>query len=112
VEAQVVARAYRMGATGHVHVEELVAKDSIEEVMNQMVASANEECSLSPPGQQTTSEAEAFSDSNENETKAKIHHLLKSATLIRQKCQGYKTKKRRLDDGQHTTRVGVRFQED
>jgi len=31
LEAQVVARAYRMGATGPVFVEQLAAKDSVEE---------------------------------------------------------------------------------
>jgi len=33
---QVIARAYRMGATGSVHVEQLVAKNSVEEIMMEM----------------------------------------------------------------------------
>jgi len=36
LESQVVARAYRMGAIGHVKVEQLVAKNSIEENMIEM----------------------------------------------------------------------------
>jgi hypothetical protein len=87
-----------MGATGPVHVEELVAKQSIEEVMNQMVSGedANEV------------DTEDLIDSNE--TRAKVHQLLKSAKLIREHPLG--NKKRKLTDSEppNRARFGVRFQ--
>ena len=78
--AQVVARAYRMGATGPVFVEELTATDSVEEVMNRMNA-----------GDQITLEAPS---TDQKEKHAKLHKLLMSAKLIRPK-QEPKIKKRK-----------------
>lgn len=88
-----------MGATGPVHVEELVAKNSIEEVMNQMVS-----------GEDAKEAEEDHVDFNE--TRAKIHRLLKSAKLIRAHTSG-NTKKRKLPETVPPRRqqVGVRFQE-
>ena len=97
LEAQVVARAYRMGATGHVHVEELVAKYSIEEVMSKLVA-----------GEEAKLDIEVSSDANE--TRAKVHRLLKSAKLIRPH-QSKASNKRKHPFGSKNARVAVRFQE-
>lgn len=85
-----------MGATGPVHVEELVAKQSIEEVMNQMVSGED------------ANEVDLI---DSNETRAKVHQLLKSAKLIREHPIGIK--KRKLTDSEppNRARVGVRFQE-
>jgi len=80
LESQVVARAYRMGATGPVYVDELTAKDSVEEVMIQMNAN-----------RQATSQA-----SKDNKEKhAKLHLLLKSAKLIRPQ-KVHKIRKRKI----------------
>lgn len=99
VEAQVVARAYRMGAMGPVYVEELIAKDSIEEVMNQMVSGR-----------------ESILVANSNEKHAKVHLLLKSAKLMRpHQCHKKKRKisesNLRTSSKQSSRLVGVRFQE-
>ena len=72
-----------MGATGPVFVEQLAAKDSIEEVMNTMNTGSH-------------SKAEAHSGSKENH--AKLHCLLKSAKLMRPP-QEHKTKRRKIADG-------------
>ena len=55
-----------MGATGHVTVEQLVAKDSIEETIVQM---------------NSTELANVETATSENQ--AKVHRLLKSARLIK-----------------------------
>lgn len=82
-----------MGATGPVHVEELVAKHSIEEVMNKLVA-----------GEETKLDIEVSTDTNE--TRAKVHRLLKSAKLIRPH-QEQRGEKRKQPGGNRT----LRFQE-
>lgn len=101
LESQVVARAYRMGATGPVSVEQLTAKNSIEEVMNRMNAGIN-----------VASEV----DIDTKDKHAKVHTLLKSAKLIR--LQEHKAKKSKLDGHQKHQEVnrkqsaksgGVRF---
>jgi hypothetical protein len=88
-----------MGATGPVHVEELVAKHSIEEIMNRMVS-----------GEGTKEVEEDHVDFNE--TRAKIHRLLKSVKLIRVHHSD-NTKKRKLAETvtPSRVRVAVRFQE-
>jgi hypothetical protein len=96
LESQVVARAYRMGATGPVYVEELVAKQSIEEVMNQMVSGED---------------ANEVDTEDLNETRAKVHQLLKSAKLIREHPIGNKKRKLTENEPPNRARVGVRFQE-
>jgi SNF2 family DNA or RNA helicase len=84
LEDQVIARAYRMGAKGSVELEQLVAKDSLEELMVQM--NQNERASLL---QQETSSATKISSSAsklEKEVKqAKLHYLLTKLKLIRRK---------------------------
>lgn len=57
-----------MGATGSVYVEQLTAKNSVEEVMNQINAGLQVELDTS---------------SNQKEKQAKMHFLLKSAKLMR-----------------------------
>ena len=71
-----------MGATGPVFVDELMAKDSVEEVMIQMNAS-----------HQVASQA----PTDQKEKHAKLHMLLKSAKLIRpqEECR---IKKRKLTE--------------
>jgi len=66
LESQVVARAYRMGASGPVYVEQLTAKDTIEEVIQQM------------------NEARQSHNSDQTEKHAKMHFLLKRSQLVRQ----------------------------
>lgn len=85
LEAQVVARAYRMGATGPVCVEQLTAKSSIEEVMNQMNAGIASEA-----------------DIDIQDKHAKVHTLLKSAKLLRP--QEHKAKRRKLGGHQQEDR--------
>ena len=104
LEAQVVARAYRMGALGSVFVEQLTAKDSIEEVMNELNAGSRQ--------------ATALADTKSTEKHAKLHYLLKSTKLIRPQHET-KAKKRKacngIDDGSTTQLVrtagGVRFKD-
>lgn len=69
-----------MGSTGSVFVEQLTAKDSIEEVMNRLNT-----------GHQASNDV--MSDPKEKH--AKLHTLLKNAKLIRP-TQKHKTKKRKL----------------
>ncbi|KAL7538788.1 hypothetical protein ACHAXR_010846 [Thalassiosira sp. AJA248-18] len=100
LEAQVVARAYRMGATGSVFVEQLIAKDSVEEVMNQMKL------------EEVVSEALI----DVKDKHAKVHTLLKSAKLIRPPHES-KAKKRKLKErdqvnlNQAAKARGVRFKD-
>jgi SNF2 family DNA or RNA helicase len=70
LEDQVIARAYRMGAKGSVELEQLVAKDSLEELMVQ-----KDGASIL---QQEISATKSFSASKlEKEVKqAKLHYLL------------------------------------
>ena len=82
LETQVVARAYRMGATGPVFVEQLVAKNSIEEEMIQMNARYQRKF-------------DGISDAKDNN--AKLHRLLMSAKLIRP-LQGQKMNKRKVKE--------------
>jgi len=101
LEAQVVARAYRMGATGPVFVEQLTAKDSVEEVMNRM-----------NDGHLATLDAPTY----QKEKHAKLHTLLKSAMFIRPK-EEHVEKKRKLansanTDLNHSAKTGgVRFKD-
>jgi SNF2 family DNA or RNA helicase len=100
LEAQVVARAYRMGATGPVHVEVLIANNTIEELMVQI-----------KEGESNQSE----SSLETNETRAKVHQLLTGASLIRPSIDHTTVKKRKAteedqeQEKMHRTRV--RFQE-
>lgn len=104
LEAQVVARAYRMGALGSVFVEQLTAKDSIEEVMNELNAGSRQ--------------ATALADTKSTEKHAKLHYLMKSTKLIRPQHET-KAKKRKactgIDDGSTRQLVrtagGVRFKD-
>lgn len=80
LESQVVARAYRMGASGPVYVEQLTAKDTIEEVMQQM------------------NEARQSHNSDQKEKYAKMHFLLKRSQLVRQQVQMNARKKRDAQD--------------
>ncbi|EJK74515.1 hypothetical protein THAOC_03799 [Thalassiosira oceanica] len=63
VQKQVIARAYRMGALGPVHVEHVMAEESIEELMERI------------------NEGDQIEDSEKN---AKLHKLLNGARLIRE----------------------------
>ena len=78
-----------MGATGPVFVDELMAKDSVEEVMIQMNAK---------------NQAPSHAPIDKKEKHAKLHLLLKSANLIRPRNE-CKTKKRKLpeNDEDHMT---------
>eukprot|EP00804_Cyclotella_cryptica_P023714 CCRYP_017271-RB/>CCRYP_017271-RB protein AED:0.03 eAED:0.03 QI:232/1/1/1/0.75/0.77/9/691/1469 len=82
LETQVVARAYRMGATGPVFVEQLVAKNSIEEIMIQM---------------NTMHQRKLDANSYSQDNIAKVHRLLMSAKLIRP-LQVQTTKKRKVHE--------------
>ena len=85
MEAQVVARAYRMGAMGPVFVEELMAKDSVEEVMIQM----NEKHGLG-----------LKAPLDKKDKHAKLHLLLKSAKLIRPEKELSIKKRKLLGNGE------------
>ena len=89
----VVARAYRMGATGRVEVEQLIAEDSIEELMERI----NEGGQLadmsdfraggrSTPASTKKKDGDVGSPNSARQPKtshAKIHHLLKNVRLAR-----------------------------
>jgi len=89
----VVARAYRMGATGRVEVEQLIAEDSIEELMERI----NEGGQLadmrdfraggrSTPASTKQKDGDVGSPNSARQPKtshAKIHHLLKNVRLAR-----------------------------
>ena len=94
-----------MGALGPVFVEQVTAKNTIEEVMNEMIEAEQID--------QTT--LDAISDPKEKNTK--IHKLLKSAKLIRPP-QDFKVKKRKVMEsftdaaGTSTAKTGrIRFQD-
>ena len=96
LESQVVARAYRMGASGSVFVEQLVAKDTIEEVMQQR------------------NEARQSHNSDQSEKHAKMHFLLKRSRLVRHPQVQRNRRKRIADhDGKDDTMRPrtVRFKE-
>ena len=89
-----------MGATGPVHVQQLTAKDSVEEVMNELNTDRR---------QSAIAKDEAKSDPKEKN--AKLHTLLKSAKLIR---QGASQQMKRKADGidlnkKKAAKTGVRF---
>ena len=89
-----------MGATGPVHVEQLTARDSVEEIMNVLNTARRE----------TAIAEEAKSDPKEKH--AKLHTLLKSAKLIRQVANQQQMK--RKADGidlnkKKAAKTGVRF---
>lgn len=88
-----------MGATGPVHVEQLTAKDSVEEVMVE----------LNTGRRQSATADEANSDPKEKH--AKLHTLLKSAKLIRQVAnQQMKRKADGIDlNKKKAAKTGVRF---
>jgi len=100
VESQVVARAYRMGATGPVHVEQLTARDSVEEVMNELNTGRRQS--------RIPKDEEKF---DPKEKHAKLHTLLKSAKLIRQVAnQQMKRKADGIDlNKKKAAKAGVRF---
>ena len=88
-----------MGATGPVHVEQLTAKDSMEEVMVE----------LNTGRRQSATADESNSDPKEKH--AKLHTLLKSAKLIRQVAnQQMKRKADGIDlNNKKAAKTGVRF---
>jgi len=90
----VVARAYRMGATGRVEVEQLIANDSIEELMEslteggQLPVQSNRKVASSGTAEKNdaagTSTNTAQRSSRQAKTShAKMHHLLKNVRLAR-----------------------------
>ena len=100
LESQVVARAYRMGASGPVYVEHLTAKDTIEEVIHQM------------------HEARQSHNSDQTEKHAKMHFLLKRSHLVRQPQVQMNVRRKRNaqdsvgDDDKNTSkRRTVRFKD-
>ena len=103
LRTQVVARAYRMGATGSVCVEQLTAKNTIEEVMNEMNNAKQID--------QSTSDA----NSNPTEKHAKLHQLLKSAKLIRPLQKSTMKKRKVMEDASgvddKSKSSGVRFKD-
>lgn len=81
LEQQVVARAWRMGATGSVDVEVLVAEGSVEELMGRLEADLDRGTHHSPDeirGMQCATEAGKGSEYQ----RAKLHFLLKNLRLI------------------------------
>merc|ERR1719362_1429942 len=80
LECQVIARAYRMGATGHVKIEQLVARHSVE----QLIVHMNEEL-VSPSNNVSIAESKfrSFHEKEKIQKQAKIHYLLKRIKLIR-----------------------------
>jgi SNF2 family DNA or RNA helicase len=98
LENQVVARAYRMGASGPVYVEQLTAKKTIEEVMQQL------------------NEDRQSHNSDQTEKHAKMHLLLKRCQLVRrQKVQMNSRMKRNAQDidaeGKMRQQRSVRFKD-
>ena len=90
----VVARAYRMGATGRVEVEQLIANDSIEELMESLTergqppVQSNRKGALSGTKEKNdaagTSTNTAQRSSRQAKTShAKMHYLLKNVRLAR-----------------------------
>lgn len=81
LEQQVVARAWRMGATGRVEVETLIAESSVEELMGRL--EAEWQCGSEPSvgdmqGMQNAHKAGKGSEYQ----RAKLHFLLKNLRLI------------------------------
>mmetsp|Transcript_39858 Transcript_39858/g.119939 ORF Transcript_39858/g.119939 Transcript_39858/m.119939 type:complete len:755 (-) Transcript_39858:80-2344(-) len=102
LENQVVARAFRMGATSHVTVEKLIAKQSVEENMLKLNDSSPEACCMKESQdvdgvtRWSSSSVASLLSSEEKQTKqAKLHFLLKSSRLIQMVA-----KKRKFVDSQ------------
>mmetsp|Transcript_12843 Transcript_12843/g.37305 ORF Transcript_12843/g.37305 Transcript_12843/m.37305 type:complete len:338 (+) Transcript_12843:223-1236(+) len=76
LEEQAVARAWRMGASGAVQVETLIAQESVEETMRDLDESMNV-AALSSVVAATTTKG-----GTETTQAAKVHYLLKTARLI------------------------------
>ena len=88
LERQVIARAWRMGAKGEVHIETLVAKNSIEETMLLLEEkSRKERKGDTTKGSATTDMIHKFSFVTKDKKsleyqQAKVHYLLNSLKLI------------------------------
>jgi len=89
LENQVISRAYRMGAKGHVEVETVVAKDSVEEMMTglQESLSTNRITPIQPNDFVEVSSASVAGTAKEYQS-AKLLFLLKHLTLIRNSSEG------------------------
>lgn len=85
LENQVVARAYRMGAKGHVKVETLVAKQSVEQTMVQVEESiaANRTGVSLQGGEFNGVELASLSGTAKEYQNAKLQFLLKNLSLIK-----------------------------
>lgn len=97
LESQVIARAYRMGATENVYVEQLVARHSIEELIVEMNKRDDPE----------------YKDKKSNPQATTTGFLLSNATLIRP-TNFYKSDKSINQDperAQKTTKRTVKFSE-
>mmetsp|Transcript_8540 Transcript_8540/g.12168 ORF Transcript_8540/g.12168 Transcript_8540/m.12168 type:complete len:719 (-) Transcript_8540:91-2247(-) len=98
VERQVVARAYRMGATGHVEVEQLVARNTVEEMIvrmnnndlllsQQLIGNCHDTTSgtkFSAIFSSDDSNHESKRTESKNRQQAKMHYILKSVKFIRE----------------------------
>ena len=89
LERQVIARAYRMGATENVHLEQLVARESIEEVMVKMNKKYDQNQSV---------QIASNENKKSNPPSAKIGYLLSNAKLIRPPKPVARTTTKRTDN--------------
>ena len=87
LERQVVARAYRMGATGQVEVEQLIARHSIEELMEKINEreSNNKTLGFEDEEEEAGKSSSTITSSNEKKRQryAKLHYLLRNVRLAR-----------------------------
>ena len=137
LQHQVVARAYRMGATGHVEVMQLVANDSVEELMVQMnsgeskmsqvntTAADKNLRNLHEMSSRKTKFRHNLTQEENNESRAKMYYLLKRAKFIKKnfvsacetkdmslksvKSRNYSTDTEGSDDDEITNVKRVRF---
>jgi hypothetical protein len=113
LESQAVARAWRMGAGGHVEVETLIAKDSVESLISDWEKKVS--------STRTKNENESGSSSATSATEfqlAKRNFLLKNAKVIKPSTEfarSNKTTKRKLIEQGSAPEVDtarVRFNEE
>ena len=124
VENQVISRAYRMGATGNVTVEQLIAKESVEELiytMNEKTTHAGL-ASIIPSTFDTSNRDEQEPHSKRQKTEnlkgekkaqyAKMKYLLTNLKLIRTESEKKKFEKARLKEKnqEQSTERKVMFQ--
>jgi SNF2 family DNA or RNA helicase len=96
LQDQAVARAWRMGAKGHVEVETLLAKHTVESLM----AEADQKLANTTDGKELESVTDMM--------RSKMVHILKNLRLMGSRTRNHQITKRKADDNESTSRKKTR----